>query len=123
MAALKAARQVTGTLHDIERGLRQGQVPTTEARSAITDAMPDLAAGVVELSVWGPDEGADACGDLHTKIFEQVDAVLDWVMAVSQGRETVQEEEAYAAADEKRREAYGLFLFLARRSLRDASTD
>ncbi len=122
MTSLKAARQVTGTLHNVERGLRQGQGPSAEARSTIADEMSTLAAGVVELSVWGPDEGADACGELHTKIFEQVEAVMNWGGAIAQGRDTAREQEAYAVADENRRDAYSLFLYLARRSLRDTST-
>jgi hypothetical protein len=122
MAALKAARLAVTALHDMERDLRQGRIPAAGSRSAITDAAPDIATGVVELSVWGPDEGAEACAELHAKIVEQTEAVLAWETAVSQGREATQEQEAYVAADERRIDAYSRFLYSARQCLRDSTT-
>lgn len=122
MAALKNAQLVVTELNDMAQHLARGQEPPDEYAATIVPVMPELGNAVVELSVWGPEEGASACADLHTKLYEQIKAVGRWREAVSEGREASREQSAYEAANRSRRNAYTIFLHLAAQSLRDPAT-
>ncbi|MFF9156472.1 hypothetical protein ACF1AB_30050 [Streptomyces sp. NPDC014846] len=81
----------------------------------------DLTRPVVHLSVWGPEEGAEACTDLHTTLSRQFRALLEWLRDIAGNVPTEAAEAAYWQASGDRRTAYAKLLLFAQRALRDGA--
>lgn len=122
MGALAESMEGLNSLHSMESSLERGVVPANDGVERLSQAVEALARATVELSVWGPDDGADACADLQRDLNRQFAALTDWMVAVRAGQDPTHLQQAYAAANTTRRESYAKLLELARSALRDNAT-
>ncbi|MZE78196.1 hypothetical protein [Streptomyces xinghaiensis] len=120
MTALDATMEIVGALGEMEVQLAQGRTPQSGIADLFVRLQPLLATTAVQLSVWGPDEGADACTALVGSVGAQFRAATDWIEAIGEGRDSSVPQAAYLAADEQRRRDYTTFIALASSALRDS---
>ncbi|MES5819063.1 hypothetical protein [Streptomyces sp. RG80] len=119
--ALDAAAIAVRTIDEMAAHCRRGEGIPRELPARARDSATVLSRGAIHLSVWGPEAGADACVDLHGRIFEQFMAVLGWARAIASSGDPEAAALAYEEADAARLDEYTTFLHLAKAALRDGA--
>lgn len=119
MQALDEASLAVTAINEMASRCRQSEGIPPEVVERVHAAAGVLTRSAVHLSVWGPEEGADACTLLYEKLLDQFHAVLFWARAVGSAGDTECAASAYEEANSARLDAYTGFLYLAKTALRD----
>ncbi|MGW6897218.1 hypothetical protein ACWGF2_11305 [Streptomyces sp. NPDC054919] len=116
---LSNAADMTQVLHQMERLCGRNEGIPTQLSATMPEHITQMGQNVVHLSVWGPDDGVEACNELLDAINHQYEAALRWSRAVRTDSDTESAQRAYRQADEARIGAYARFAFIAKVALRD----